>query len=504
MESQFIAATNYRFWVTSRQTLHLLAGLVLFALIAAACSSAATDEAQDEAPAPATSEAAEDAVDAETAQSDEDPEADEEQPPPTTEGEPLANYQDGDSDYLFDQELLHTFEIEISEENLAFLDADPAAEEYVEASLTFEGETLPEVGLRYKGSIGAFVGCTAGGNPFDPAGPKACPKLSMKVKINWDGSEDTFFGQKKLQFHAANLDRTLMRDRLGYHLFRAMGVPAPRSTHARLMINGEFAGLFAFVEQVDGRFTRANFDDGKGNLYKDVWPIDINGEPTTEERLLEGLKTNEKDDPSFDLTYEFANAVGDAAPQDRAAVVAEWMDPKAVAAYLAVDRVLPHDDGPLHIYCMGGPDCESHNFYFYEETEARMMHLIPWDLDNSFLPTGGPIGGVIEIADEWPQITDDCEPFAFGTFGLQQVSAACHPLMGAWAGFDDEYQAAVDEFLAGPFSAAEVDPLLDAWIAQISDSVIEQYETFGEGLSYEDWQADLETFRANLESRRSR
>ena len=53
-----------------------------------------------------------------------------------------------------------------------------------------------------------------------------------------------------------NLDTSLMRDRLGYLLFAEAGVAAPRSTHARVVINGEFVGLFALVEQIDGRFTR--------------------------------------------------------------------------------------------------------------------------------------------------------------------------------------------------------------------------------------------------------
>ena len=64
-----------------------------------------------------------------------------------------------DSDYIFNQEALHTFELTIPESALDKIDADPAKEEYVEGTLTFEGETLNPVGIRYKGSVGAFVGC---------------------------------------------------------------------------------------------------------------------------------------------------------------------------------------------------------------------------------------------------------------------------------------------------------------------------------------------------------
>ena len=209
---------------------------------------------------------------------------------------------DGDSDVLFDQDVVHTFDIGLSEENQAFLDGDPAAEEYVAGSLTFDGETLEDVGVRYKGSIGAFLGCVSGDNFAQPSGEKTCTKLSMKLKINWQGADREFYGQRKIQFHALNLDDSLLRDRLFYWMFDQAGVPSPRATHARVTINGEFVGLFALVEQVDGRFTRDRFEDGKGNLYKEVWPFVQGGEVNSDENFIDALETNEDEDPTAVLS----------------------------------------------------------------------------------------------------------------------------------------------------------------------------------------------------------
>ncbi len=89
----------------------------------------------------------------------------------TTVAAASQRWATGDSEELFDQTKLHEFRIDLPTEALAKLDADPAAEEYVEGSLTFDGETLTGVGVRYKGSVGAFVGCTSGPNPFTPSGP---------------------------------------------------------------------------------------------------------------------------------------------------------------------------------------------------------------------------------------------------------------------------------------------------------------------------------------------
>ena len=202
------------------------------------------------------------------------------------------NYLNFDSEYIFNQESLHTFDLVLSEENLNLLNADPTAEEYVQGMLVFENDTVSPVGIRYKGSIGAFVGCLDGLNLFEPAGAKICTKLSMKIKINWGGRSEKFYGQKKLQFHSMNNDDSQMHERAGYWLFRQMGVPAPRAVHARLNINGIYTGIYALVEQIDSRFIKENFDDDEGNLYKEIWPLSSASMPYPVDDYVNALKTN--------------------------------------------------------------------------------------------------------------------------------------------------------------------------------------------------------------------
>ena len=110
------------------------------------------------------------------------------------------DYLNIDSEYIFDQESLHTFDLVLSEENLNLLNADPTAEEYVQGMLIFEKDTVSPVGIRYKGSIGAFVGCLDGLNLFEPSGAKICTKLSMKIKINWGGDQKNFMDKKNFNF----------------------------------------------------------------------------------------------------------------------------------------------------------------------------------------------------------------------------------------------------------------------------------------------------------------
>ena len=418
----------------------------------------------------------------------------------TTAGGNLSALTADDSGYIFDQERLHTFELTLSDEALAQIDRNPSAEEWVLGSLTFEGETIDRVGIRYKGSIGAWVGCLSDPDWSDPSGHKVCTKLSMKVKVNWDDSNREFHGLRRLQFHSMNLDPSQMHERLGYWLFREMGVPAPRSVHARLIVNGTYVGVFALTEQIDGRFTRHNFDDGTGNLYKEVWPLHA-GYVTGDLFFVEALKTNEDENPSIELIKNFGSEVKAAGPDGAAEVVDRWMDVDEVLAWAVVDRTIRNDDGPFHWYCFDG--CRPHNYYWYEEPTAGTLHLIPWDLDNAFQNIVKDSNPVTPVADAWGEITRDCRRFGYGDWGLLQRSAACDPVFAAWATFDDDYRRLLDEFLDGPFAEELVTAQVEAWVAQIADATTEAAAAHDDAVSVRKWTGAVDELLAALDHARS-
>lgn len=415
---------------------------------------------------------------------------------------PSSSLESRDSSYIFDQNQLHTFELRLPQASLDFLNADPMAEEYVEGELVFEGETVGPVGIRYKGSVGKWVGCVGEGEIFADGGAKACTKLSMKVKINWDDPDAEFYGLRKLQFHSQNLDQTLMHERLGYLLFREMGVAAPRSVHARLVVNGEFVGLFALTEQIDGRFTRHNFEDGTGNLYKEVWPLRSDGKPRSNSEFYEGLKTNE-DDKNLDMSQMISFAEQIASEDDGREVMRRWMDIEEIISYAVVDRTIRNDDGAFHWYCSTdeanyGSDCGNHNFYWYSNPSTGKVHLIPWDLDNAFENILFDANPVTPIADKWGETSNGCKGFAYGEWYLPQRSAACDKITYIWSTFEEEYERIHNEFLQGPFAKEQVDLLLDAWEQQISPVVIEAAEAHDDALRFEEWQEALDVFRRSL------
>lgn len=362
---------------------------------------------------------------------------------------------------LFAAGQLRTFELEVAPADLERVDRDPKAEDYVPARLYFEGVRY-DVGYRYKGSVGAFrPPCTA---EFD-GGPKA-GKCSIKLSFNWKDPNAQFFGLKKLLFHAMNKDASQLRERLGYGLFRAMGVPAPRAVHAVLKVNGQ-AELYALVEEIDGRFTRSHFSEGgRGNLYKEIWPV--HDDPQVYRAALE---TNADDSPSVDRMLDFKAAVKEGPEQ-----MARWLDMDATVSYVAVDRLILNDDGAFHFYCIEGgmgnnPTLPgNHNYYWYEAEHADRLWIIPWDLDQSLRDADYPP----HLPYDWrlQPSAAECQMCMSNStgFALNGPPPGCDPVFRNFQNWQALYEAKLDELLAGPFSKAAVDAQLATWSMQIRDA----------------------------------
>ncbi len=406
------------------------------------------------------------------------------------------------SDYLFNQEKLSTFELNIPPPNLAILDNDPAAEEYVEGTLIFEGDTITPVGIRYKGSIGAFIGCVSGNDWANPSGFKTCTKLSMKIKMNWEGREDRFYGLNKIQLHSMNQDDSQMHDRFGYWVFNQMGVRAPRAVHSKLIINGQYVGLFMLIEHIDGRFAKHHFDDNDGNLYKEIWPLKSDGEVPSQQAFEAALKTNEEDG-SVALIQGFGQEVKEASDNEVPTIIEKYTDKETIISYAAVDRLIRHDDGPFHWYCSGG-GCTNHNYFWYEEPTRGKIHLVPWDLDHAFINIIQSQNPVTNIPDDWGEISNNCQPFISGFWGFQQWSAACEKLTGGLTHFEELYDQKFKACQEGPLSFEQSNAVIDKWSEQIRAATSEAAETHNDAISVSQWENAVLELKSQIEFARNR
>ncbi len=286
-------------------------------------------------------------------------------------------------DFVFDQSVVRSYDLTLAAQDWSWLNDNALLEQYVPASLLFDGASFDDVGLRYKGNFGALRFC------HDQQGNRICDKLSFKLKFNHYDSRGRFFGLKRLNFHSMNGDPNKLHDALGYGLFREAGIVAPRTAFAELSVNGEPQGLFVIVEEIDDRLVAANFSDGgEGNLYKEIWPEHEQADPYL---LALDQTIPAADQPDVTLFRRFAGdlraAGSDATNVDQAVleVLQKWTEFDDLICYLAVDRFIDHWDGIVAWYCVEigrtdgqvrpGP-CFNHNYFWCQDAQSDRLSLL--------------------------------------------------------------------------------------------------------------------------------
>jgi spore coat protein CotH/uncharacterized protein Usg len=360
------------------------------------------------------------------------------------------------------------------------------------------GDTAQQVGIRYKGSEGAWYACVQGG-PWG-GGRKTCP-LNMKVKIDYK-TDTTFHGLKTLQFHAMSDHPSRLTETVAYWFVRQMGIPSPRTAFCRLLINGKFEGLYLHVEEMDGRFVDAWQPDSDANLFKEIWPLSWDSTAAPEAAMVDALRTNEKKRNVANLRA-FALALETAA--DVSAVrtaIEKWLDVDQALALAALTLALDDDDGAFHWYALDETSTSSakpHNFYWMEEPARGKLHLLPWDLDKSFQQVASPdTSNAIELLDPWGTTSHDCHDYGSG---WRQRSAACDRLVAGLASYKELYQAKLQATLDGPF--AKVEAFLATWTARLESVIASLPATNGQGITPANWRTGVTNLQQEIASSRA-
>jgi hypothetical protein len=94
---------------------------------------------------------------------------------------------------------------------------------WARAELTAEGKTFKNVGIRYKGNS-SYV---AAGNSL---------KRNFKIDLERFDENQAFHGRRSLTLNAGAMDPSRLREALAYAVFRAAGVPAPRTAFAEVTL----------------------------------------------------------------------------------------------------------------------------------------------------------------------------------------------------------------------------------------------------------------------------
>jgi hypothetical protein len=435
-------------------------------------------------------------------------------------------------DNVFDESRVQSYYLTLSDKEYAKLmdfstllksSWEVNEDRYVEASLKVGDVELPSIAIRFKGNYSIY-GCIDFGTkqrlvrvePFY-GNIDVCQRFSFK--LDFDRYVDRFRldGLKKLNLHAMAADPSKLRERLGYSLFREMDITAPRAVHARVYLNGEYQGLFAAVEEIDGRFTANRFPSaGDGNLYRDMWPSTTDASVSAAKNAL---RTN--DDPATaDVSdfLAFRSAVAGATEADFAAKVAPFVDLDYLARYIVVDRGINNFDGIMPFYFGNGWGPNTSGNHFWYDVGGGKFILIPWDFDKTFWypepyfwSDNAPNGE--NVVPNWNVITSTCKGRTVhfdsvtvnngvrteGNFSIREID--CDPFFKLLRGaIYDRQEAIADAFIAGPFSEQSVATKLNTWRAQIADAISEDpmVDSTNWQTAVDDLQAKVPKFHGNL------
>ncbi|MBI2686511.1 MAG: CotH kinase family protein [Acidobacteria bacterium] len=248
--------------------------------------------------------------------------------------------------------------------------------EYVHADLDFDGRTLPNVAVRYKGN----------GTYMQSRGRE---KKSFKIDLNEYNKDQNLAGITKFNLHCNVTDASWMNEVLSYRLYRDAGLVAPRTAYARVYVtvpgkfDRKYFGLYSIVEEIDSAFAESNYGTKDGLFLKpatrdvfgylgDKWdayeqPYDPKGKPTAAQK---------------NRVMDFTRLVSNGTPEDFNAHAAEFLNIPQIAKYMAVTTWLSTLDSILGM---------GQNYYVYLNAKTNKFDLLPWDLDHSFgqFPMGG-------------------------------------------------------------------------------------------------------------------
>ncbi len=249
------------------------------------------------------------------------------------------------------------------------MDTNPV---WVPADVTFNGTTLEDVGIRFKGFSSLSGSWREGTN-----------KISLKLDFDhYEDDNPELKNQKLNGFGEVSLqsgfgDNSLIKDKVVAEIFRSAGVPAPDTAFYRVYLdtgNGStYAGLYTMIEDVADTMLETQFGDDSGNLYKPQGEHDatfVNG--TFNESFFE-KETNKKANDFSDLENLYAALNSDLRTSDPAAWRAgleSVLDVPEFLTWLATNMVIQNWDtyGSM-----------AHNFYLYTNPETGLITWIPWD-----------------------------------------------------------------------------------------------------------------------------
>lgn len=361
--------------------------------------------------------------------------------------------------FVFDDAEVPRIDLKISQSNLQSLYADPESNMEYYALFSFtRGDSTEgplDVAVRFRGDT-----------------IRHKQKKSFRISFNSYDSNENYHGIEKMDLNADVNDPSLLRSKLGWELFRYLGVPGARSNHVLLYINGDFYGVYLNREHMDERFVKSRFDNNDGNLYRSLWPADLSYQGPSQEnykyeydgRRVYALRTNEDWDDYRDLA-DFITGLDQYSGEELKAELEPLFNVQQYLKTLAVDVMSGNWDGYAG---------DKNNYFLYRDQVSGRFEYLPYKLENSFGIDFRGVDWSLRSIYNWNL---DWRPL------YEKIMEV------------EEYRAQYSEYirqLAAHISSAELGTELTRWSSQIRDAVaMDTFYTRDYGFTISDFDSAL-------------
>ncbi|MBO9610846.1 MAG: CotH kinase family protein [Paenibacillaceae bacterium] len=249
---------------------------------------------------------------------------------------------------------------------------------------------------------------------------------------------------RSVHYNAEYDDPSMIRNSLSFLFFRYMGVPAPRTRHVQLFINGNHRGVYLEIEAVDRHFFRSRGLSCQSIVYavneNADFSLSNSRSGKRKSSLFAGYEHKLGTEADRARLIRFIAAINRLPPSGRLPYIRANLDIENYLRWLA---------GAVFT---GNYDGFDQNYALYRSRIARVYRIVPWDYEGTWGRNcfGKPCGsGLVRIT---------------GYNRLTELLLAIKPVR-------KRYKQILQMGLSGPFTPARLHPAIDRLHGSITAAI---------------------------------
>jgi spore coat protein CotH len=286
---------------------------------------------------------------------------------------------------VFDASSVHSISVEFSDTDYAaMIETYTSTDEkdWIEATVTIDGVTYEQAGIRLKGNSSLRGITTGGGGNTGDATADDPSSLPWLIKLDKYVDDQNHEGINDFVVRS-NTSETALNEAVALDLLEAAGLATQDAIAVRFSVNGSAEALRLVIEHPDDVWMAENFD-ASGALYKAESTGDYSyrgDDPESYDEVFD--QEAGKDNTDLTPLIEFLDFINNSDDATFAAELGERLDVDAFATYLAMQEIVDNFDD------IDGP---GNNSYLYYDTATQQFTVVPWDYNLAFGAVNAPGG----------------------------------------------------------------------------------------------------------------